>query len=122
MICNEIQPIPEDWQKRPIIRQYNASNELIVRTYGKTEEGTLCQNCPDYQTPVCATCPYSESIEPDGHTCPICGGHMEGDDYTTPRHCENVEVPMDVEADSGPYYCEVSDGIYPNPDSEDIPF
>lgn len=81
-----------------------------------------CFECPDYQTSVCIACPYPNLTEPDGYTCPVCGGHMEGDGYTTPRHCENVDYPMDVEPDSGPYYCEVPDGIYPNPDSEDIPF
>jgi len=56
MICNEIQPIPEDWQKRPIVRQYNGNNELVVRTYGKTPEellkdhidgncGMWCEHC-----------------------------------------------------------------------------
>lgn len=55
-ICNEIEPIPVDWQKRPIVRQYNGNNELVVRTYGKTLEellkdhidgncGMWCEHC-----------------------------------------------------------------------------
>lgn len=38
--------------------------------------------------------------------CPNCGGIMQGDGYKAPVRCENAEVPLDAEADSGPYYCE----------------
>jgi len=79
-----------------------------------------CHECPDYQTEACITCSYPTLSEPDGYTCPVCGGHLVGDGYTIPSHCENVDCPMDVEPDSGPYYCEVPDGIYGA--GEDIPF
>lgn len=145
-----IDPVPVDWQDRAVFTQYNRDDKLIVRTYGKSskellqdhldgkcdmfceycyqeamqslkEEKTMdCHECPDYQTSACISCPYPKLKEPDGHTCPVCGGYMEGDDYTIPRHCENVDYPMDAEPDSGPYYCEVPDGIYG--DGEDIPF
>lgn len=65
-----------------------------------------CHECPDYQTEECITCNHPTCTEPDGYTCPVCGGHLEGDDYTTPIHCENMECPSDVEPDSGPYYCK----------------
>ena len=49
--------------------------------------------------------------------CPICGGTMIGDGYTTPIHCENVELDPWIEADFGPIYCieelpEMSDEEY----------
>jgi hypothetical protein len=55
-VANTIEPIPTDWQKRPIIRQYNAEGHLVVRTYGKTaaelledhrngECGMYCEYC-----------------------------------------------------------------------------
>ena len=80
-----------------------------------------CHECPHYNTEQCITCVNPIDYHTtDGYTCPVCGGHMEGDGYTVPSHCENVEYPMDAEPDSGPYYCEVPDGIYG--DGEDIPF
>lgn len=79
-----------------------------------------CQGCPDYQTEVCAWCPHTHHSVANSHTCPVCGGHMEGDGHTVPSHCENVDYPIDAEPDSGPYYCEVPDGIYG--DGEAIPF
>ena len=38
---NEVQPIPVDWQKRTIVLVYNNKNELVQRTYGKTQEELL---------------------------------------------------------------------------------
>lgn len=40
------------------------------------------------------------------YSCPNCGGKMIGDGCTSVRHCENVDVPMDTEADAGPIYCQ----------------
>ena len=37
--------------------------------------------------------------------CPICGGTMIGDGYTTPIHCENVDIDPWIEPDFGPIYC-----------------
>lgn len=37
--------------------------------------------------------------------CPICGGSMIGDGYTLPIHCENVDIPTDIEPDCKPIYC-----------------
>lgn len=31
---------------------------------------------------------------------------MVGDGYTMVRHCEFVDVPVDMEPDAGPIYCE----------------
>ena len=50
-------------------------------------------------------------------TCPICGGTMLGDGYTTPIHCENVDLDPWIEPDFGPIYCieelpEMSDEEY----------
>ena len=39
-------------------------------------------------------------------TCKVCGGSMIGDGYTGIYHCENLDVPNDVEPDSGPLYCD----------------
>lgn len=49
--------------------------------------------------------------------CPVCGGTMIGDGYTTPIHCENVDLDPWIEADFGPIYCieeppEISDEEY----------
>ena len=38
--------------------------------------------------------------------CPVCGGLMIGDGYTIVYHCENVDLPLDIEPDAGPIYCE----------------
>ena len=38
--------------------------------------------------------------------CKTCGGTMVGDGYSSVRHCENVDVPMDVEPDAEPIYCK----------------
>jgi len=47
-------------------------------------------------------------------TCKVCGGHMVGDGYTSPRHCENVDCPEDRECDAPPLHCE------PEPASEPV--
>jgi hypothetical protein len=47
-----------------------------------------------------------EITRPVQGVCPRCGGTIGGDNYTRPAQCEAAEVPFDVEADSGPYYCE----------------
>jgi len=39
-------------------------------------------------------------------TCPICGGDIIGDGYTMVLHCENAELPLDVEPDANPIFCE----------------
>ncbi len=39
------------------------------------------------------------------NACPHCGGELVGDGYTTAVHCENVDLDMSWEADSGPWYC-----------------
>ena len=49
--------------------------------------------------------------------CPVCGGTMIGDGYTTPIHCENVDIDPWIEPDFGPIYCveepaEMSDEEY----------
>jgi hypothetical protein len=48
----------------------------------------------------------------DSMRCPNCGGTIIGDGYTIIRHCENIiDLPIDVEPDSGPMYCDGSGGI-----------
>lgn len=37
--------------------------------------------------------------------CPVCGGDLVGDGYTVVIHCENVDLPLDVEPDADPIYC-----------------
>lgn len=38
--------------------------------------------------------------------CPNCGGHIEGDGYTIPFNCENVDISeLTIEHDSGIIYC-----------------
>ena len=39
------------------------------------------------------------------HTCPICGGNLIGDGYSSVVHCENVDAPIDVEPDADVIYC-----------------
>lgn len=38
--------------------------------------------------------------------CPYCGGNIEGDGYTIVLHCENADLPLDVEPDAEPVLCE----------------
>ncbi len=50
-------------------------------------------------------------------SCPVCGGTMIGDGYTTPIHCENIDIDPWIEPDFGPIYCieepaEMSDEEY----------
>jgi hypothetical protein len=40
------------------------------------------------------------------NNCPHCGGYMIGDGYTTIRHCENADLPLDVEPDVDVIYCK----------------
>lgn len=39
-------------------------------------------------------------------TCPHCGGNIEGDGNTIAFHCENVDLPADVEPDAPTLLCE----------------
>jgi len=39
-------------------------------------------------------------------TCPVCGGNMIGDGYTTVYHCENVRDCPNLEPDAEPVYCD----------------
>ncbi len=41
----------------------------------------------------------------DPGVCPYCRGSMVGDGYTVVRHCENMDVPDDIEPDGGPLHC-----------------
>jgi hypothetical protein len=44
-------------------------------------------------------------------TCTHCGGHMMGDGYTTPIHCERLSVlDLTVEPDAAPIFCEPEPG------------
>ena len=45
--------------------------------------------------------------------CPICGGTMIGDGYTTPIHCENVDLDPWIEPDFGPIYCWIEPDFGP---------
>ena len=39
-------------------------------------------------------------------SCPVCGGTLVGDGYTLVIRCENLDdVPVDIEPDAGPLYC-----------------
>jgi hypothetical protein len=39
--------------------------------------------------------------------CPKCGGTLYGDGYTTPIHCEFVDIgDMVLECDANPVYCD----------------
>lgn len=38
--------------------------------------------------------------------CPNCGGKLLGDGVTMVRHCENADVPLDVEPDSDVIFCK----------------
>ncbi len=61
-------------------------------------------------------------------TCSVCGGHLAGDGYTLPLHCENAELPVDRECDApvleydglGPDYEEWSRDISENPELVDL--
>lgn len=85
----------------------------IEHTEIKEKSVKSCQECHDYNTEVCISCPHTPYFEVTEELCPVCGGRLCGDGYTIPRHCENADYPFDSEPDSGPYYCTVPDGIYP---------
>lgn len=38
--------------------------------------------------------------------CPLCGGEMVGDGYTSVLHCEFAESDLTVAPDSTPIYCD----------------
>ena len=38
--------------------------------------------------------------------CPICGGDIIGDGITMVKHCENAEVPFDIEPDAATIVCQ----------------
>ena len=42
--------------------------------------------------------------------CPYCGGDIIGDGYTIVLHCENVDVPLDIEPDADIIYCNPCHG------------
>ena len=44
-------------------------------------------------------------------TCPNCGGTMIGDGYTIVKHCENVDIGLDVEPDASPIYCKLYETV-----------
>lgn len=46
----------------------------------------------------------------DTMQCPVCGGTIVGDGYTIARHCENVDLPLDVEPDVDVIYCKEEGG------------
>lgn len=37
--------------------------------------------------------------------CPKCGGRLLGDGFTVVLHCENAELPLDIEPDSDVVLC-----------------
>tara|TARA_B100000614_G_C14385957_1_gene427593 strand:+ start:166 stop:528 length:363 start_codon:yes stop_codon:yes gene_type:complete len=37
--------------------------------------------------------------------CPGCGGKIVGDGHQIAFHCENVDLPFDIEPDAGPIHC-----------------
>lgn len=53
---NEIQPIPTDWQKRTVVLVYNGNNELVQRTYGKTQEELLQDHIDGNCSMFCEYC------------------------------------------------------------------
>ena len=42
-------------------------------------------------------------------TCPYCGGSIQGDGITTPLHCENADLPLDVEPYVSVIFCETEE-------------
>ncbi len=47
--------------------------------------------------------------------CKNCNGTMIGNGFTTPIHCEYVDLPNDVEADSGPHFCNFEEEVMEKP-------
>ena len=39
--------------------------------------------------------------------CPVCGGTIVGDGNTIALHCENVDLPLDREADAPVLFCNM---------------
>lgn len=38
--------------------------------------------------------------------CLKCGGRMIGDGFSEPRRCETLEWDLNMDIDSGPFYCQ----------------
>lgn len=50
---------------------------------------------------------HSKQQRAEKPSCPVCGGTILGDGYTTPMACENAAVPLDRECDAPVLYCSV---------------
>lgn len=101
-ICNTIEPIPVDWDKRPIIKQYNDKNELIVRSYGETDEELLQAHLERRCGAFCGYC-YHEAMVVIGEEAP-------------------AEWLVEHWSSMPPKYAQINDGIYPDPDAEEFVF
>ena len=42
--------------------------------------------------------------------CIKCGSRMIGDGYTMVLYCETIDLPLDVEPDANPVYCNFEGG------------
>ena len=62
---NVIEPIPVDWEKRPIVRVYNNNNELVSRSYGETPEELLKAHLEGKCGMWCDYC-YNEALLVNG--------------------------------------------------------
>jgi len=40
------------------------------------------------------------------YCCPACGGDLIGDGHTMVVHCENADLPLDIEPDADPIFCD----------------
>lgn len=83
-------------------------NHADYRKYNDRSENSSTYHKKD-GTPVRGILKREAQREIDSYTrctCVNCGGTMNGDGYTQAYVCENRELLEDVEADSGPWYCE----------------
>ena len=124
-IANEIEAIPVDWKDRPVVKQYNGKNELVVRTYGKTQEELLNDHLNGKCDMFCAHC-YASAMD-------MIRREKEGEKLNNYGDCPDTSEPDDDDWDDwdhcipaeyykNPKEYQKGENIYPNPNDEEIPF
>lgn len=129
--CNTIEPIPVDWDKRPVILVYGPGNILVARSYGETAEELLQAHFEHRCGVFCGYC-YHEAMVSIGKEEPEDWliAHQNNELISCVR-CPNYHT-MACETCSNPeemgiikhktVNAQVKDGIYPDPNAEYIPF
>ena len=99
---------PPRGKKGTYINIHYATDERIAicTPYGSPE----WDNTRDRSEVTCRSCIRCMNKRTQMDCCPVCGGKLIGDGYTTVVHCENVDMPFDIEPDANPVFCEEENG------------